>query len=106
MQRAVLAAHSDLYRPHDSYPVVRVQQGKVSTQSVVAAPFGYAIEIEPAEFTRSRSGMRTSIADTISCRDGVPRNSPDRGRMSVQSVGVIPIQGIIWAECREQAGPS
>ena len=45
----MLAAHSDLYRPHDGYP--RVEQGKVSTQSVVAAPFGCAIEIEPAEFT-------------------------------------------------------
>lgn len=51
VQRAVLAAHGDLYRAHDGYPVVRVEQGKVSAQSVVAAPFGCAIEIDPAEFT-------------------------------------------------------
>ena len=51
VQRAVLAAHGDLYRAHDGYPVVRVEQGKVSTRSVIAAPFGSAITIDPAEFT-------------------------------------------------------
>ncbi len=43
VQRDILARHGDLYREHDGYPVVRVEQGKVSTRSVVAAPFGYAM---------------------------------------------------------------
>ncbi len=44
VQRGILAQHGDLYREHRGYPVVRVEQGKVSTRSVVAAPFGYAMD--------------------------------------------------------------
>jgi hypothetical protein len=44
VQRDILACHGDLYREHRGYPVVRVEQGKVSTRSVVAAPFGYAMD--------------------------------------------------------------
>ncbi|MEA3211076.1 MAG: hypothetical protein QOE70_4133 [Chthoniobacter sp.] len=49
VQLAVLAAHGDLYRAHaDGYPVVRIEQGKMSTRSVVAAPFGYAMsDVKP-----------------------------------------------------------
>lgn len=43
VQRDILVQHGDLYREHAGYPVVRVEQGKVSTRSVVAAPFGYAM---------------------------------------------------------------
>ncbi|MGB8167523.1 MAG: hypothetical protein WCF18_08520 [Chthoniobacteraceae bacterium] len=43
VQREILARHGDLYRTHHGYPVVRVEQGKVSTRSVVAAPFGCAL---------------------------------------------------------------
>jgi hypothetical protein len=43
VQRDILALHGDLYREHRGYPVVRVEQGKVSTRSIVAAPFGYAM---------------------------------------------------------------
>ena len=47
VQRDILAQHGDLYREHRGYPVVRVEQGKMSTRSVVAAPFGYAMaEVE------------------------------------------------------------
>ncbi len=50
VQRGVLAAHGDLYLNHRGYPVVRVEAGKISTRSVNAAPFGYAIEIDPTQF--------------------------------------------------------
>ncbi|HYR58956.1 MAG TPA: hypothetical protein VEO95_10015, partial [Chthoniobacteraceae bacterium] len=43
VQRGILAHHADLYREHRGYPVVRIERGKVSTRSVVAAPFGYAM---------------------------------------------------------------
>jgi hypothetical protein len=47
VQREILAQHSDLYREHRGYPVVRVERGKVTTRSIVAAPFGYALaEVE------------------------------------------------------------
>ena len=39
----VLAGHGDLYREHRGYPVVRVEQGKVSTKSVIDAPFGCSL---------------------------------------------------------------
>lgn len=45
VQRGILTHHGDLYREHRGYPVVRVEQGKVSTRSVVAAPFGCAFEV-------------------------------------------------------------
>lgn len=43
-QQAVLERHSDLFREHHGYPTVRVEQGRVSTRSVLAAPFGYAVD--------------------------------------------------------------
>jgi len=46
VQREILARHGDLYREHRGYPVVRVEQGKMSTRSVVAAPFGCALWID------------------------------------------------------------
>lgn len=51
LRKAVLAAHGDLYAVHDGYPAVRIEQGKMSTRSVVAAPFGCGFEVHPAEFT-------------------------------------------------------
>lgn len=44
VQCGILAAHGDLYREHRGYPVVRVEAGKLSARSVVAAPFGCALE--------------------------------------------------------------
>jgi len=46
VQRDILGRHGDLYREHRGYPVVRVEQGKVSTRSVVAAPFGCGLRID------------------------------------------------------------
>jgi hypothetical protein len=52
VQRAALEHHGDLYRRHErGFPTLRVEQGKVSTRSIVAAPFGSCVPIDPAEFT-------------------------------------------------------
>lgn len=48
-REAVLAAHGDLYTPHQGYPAVRLEHGKISTRSVVAAPFGCGFEPVTAE---------------------------------------------------------
>jgi hypothetical protein len=50
-QKAMLAAHADLYEAHAGYPVVRVSHGRMSTRSAVAAPFGCAFDVPVAEFT-------------------------------------------------------
>ena len=50
-QKAMLAAHSDLYETHAGYPAPRVLYGKMSTRTAVAAPFGCAFEVPVSEFT-------------------------------------------------------
>jgi hypothetical protein len=51
VQRAALAQHGDLYRQHErGFPVLRVEGGKVSVRSVLQAPFGSRVPIDPAEF--------------------------------------------------------
>ena len=52
VQADVLAKHATLYRRHDrGYPVLDVRQGRLDTGSVVAAPFGYDIELDTRRFT-------------------------------------------------------
>jgi hypothetical protein len=52
VQRAAVERHPDLYRAHDAgFPTVRVEQGRMSTASIVAAPFGSTVPITPAGFT-------------------------------------------------------
>jgi len=51
VQRATLALHGDLYEAHErGFPTVRVEQGRIDTHSVLAAPFGSRVPIDPAEF--------------------------------------------------------
>src|SRR5205807_8975572 len=43
VQRHVLTVHGDLYRPsRDGWPTLAIQDGGLSVQSVLAAPFGVA----------------------------------------------------------------
>lgn len=52
VQRRVIECHADLYGAIAAgFPSVRVEQGRMSTRSVVAAPFGSAVAIDAAEFT-------------------------------------------------------
>jgi hypothetical protein len=50
-QDAVLGAHPDLYRQHeDGYPTLDIEDGTIRLDSVVDAPFGYAVEVDTSEF--------------------------------------------------------
>ena len=52
-QAAVLRSHPDLYRQHEcGFPTLDVRHGRVSTRSVVAAPFGVGFLFDPAQFAR------------------------------------------------------
>ena len=52
VQADVLAKHATLYRRHDrGYPVLDIRQGRLDTGSVVAAPFGYGVELDTRRFT-------------------------------------------------------
>lgn len=52
IQDATLAAHPDLYERHaHAFPAVRVRDGKVAVGSVVAAPFGYASDLDLSCFS-------------------------------------------------------
>ncbi|MDE2931021.1 MAG: hypothetical protein OXQ27_08860 [Chloroflexota bacterium] len=52
VQADVLAKHATLYRRHDrGYPVLDVREGRLDTGSVVAAPFGYGVELDTRRFT-------------------------------------------------------
>jgi hypothetical protein len=50
LQERVLLHHPDLYREsRDGWPTVRIQDGKLSVASVVAAPFGVGFDFKPEE---------------------------------------------------------
>ncbi|HTU00181.1 MAG TPA: hypothetical protein VMG58_00140 [Candidatus Sulfotelmatobacter sp.] len=53
LQRQVLAHHPDLYRAsRDGWPTLRIEDGKLSAESVGAAPFGVGFEFRPEEAAR------------------------------------------------------
>jgi len=52
LQERTLGTHDDLYARHErGFPAVDVTDGRMRLDSVVAAPFGYGIDIDPARFT-------------------------------------------------------
>ena len=56
VQRATQHAHPDLYQPHETpagptWPALHIDRGILALGSVVAAPFGYAMNLDPAAFT-------------------------------------------------------
>ncbi|MEM7028743.1 MAG: hypothetical protein AAF629_04055 [Chloroflexota bacterium] len=52
LQQAILAAHGDLYQGHpDGYPTLHIKQGIINVTSLTQAPFGLAIDLDPAMFT-------------------------------------------------------
>lgn len=51
VQRAVLAAHGDLYKQHPSgFATARIEEGALQTRSILEAPFGVKPLIAPTEF--------------------------------------------------------
>ncbi|MFP4172226.1 MAG: hypothetical protein ACLFV4_04865 [Candidatus Hydrogenedentota bacterium] len=55
VQEAVLASHGDLYHGHQrangAFPSLTIRGGEIALDSVLGAPFGYQIAIDPERFT-------------------------------------------------------
>jgi hypothetical protein len=52
IQAEVLAKHPDLYRESaEGWPTLAVDNGRLSMQSILAAPFGVGIDLDPSRFT-------------------------------------------------------
>jgi L-alanine-DL-glutamate epimerase-like enolase superfamily enzyme len=53
VQDQVIAAHSDLYHRHETggFAAVTINGGRISTASVVDAPFGVGFDLDPADLT-------------------------------------------------------
>lgn len=64
VQEAVLANHGDLYRRHDEgFPTLAIEDGRIQFDSVVDAPFGRAIDLDPSRFTHVDDWRVESIYD-------------------------------------------
>ena len=52
VQQATLDAHPDLFtRPEDGFVTLDVRDGRVSLDSVLDAPFGHVVDLNPADAT-------------------------------------------------------
>lgn len=62
IQEEVLAAHSDLYCYHeDGFPTLDINDGRIRFDSVIDAPFGCALTLDPSQFTPVEDWTVTSI---------------------------------------------
>lgn len=51
LQDAVLAAHGDLYVRHsDGFPTLDIEGGRIELDSILEAPFGYDVDVDPSRF--------------------------------------------------------
>jgi hypothetical protein len=51
IQNAILTHHADLYRDHEGgFPTLRIENGRLSTKSVLDAPFGTVFAVDAAQF--------------------------------------------------------
>ncbi|KAA3658523.1 MAG: hypothetical protein DWQ04_24855 [Chloroflexi bacterium] len=50
LQQQVLKNHHDLYRDTHGYPALDIQDGEITIESVVDAPFGYGFQFDPTQF--------------------------------------------------------
>ena len=52
VQQQVLDHHGDLYRRHDrGFPTLNITNGSIAIDSVINAPFGVGIDLDPSQFT-------------------------------------------------------
>jgi hypothetical protein len=66
VQAAVLDAHGDLYHRHeDGFAALDIQDGQIRLDSVLEAPFGRAINLDPARFTPANEWDIESIYESI-----------------------------------------
>ena len=61
----VLTYHSTLYARHeDGFPTLRIQEGRLYTESVVAAPFGYAPAFDPTAYVPLEGWRLSSLTQS------------------------------------------
>lgn len=61
-QRAVLAAHGDLYERHrEGFASLRIREGRIQLGSVNAAPFGVQPLFDPSPFERGLAPLATAL---------------------------------------------
>jgi hypothetical protein len=66
VQAAVLDAHGDLYRRHENgFATLDIQEGRIRLDSVLEAPFGRAIDLDSARFTRTSEWDVESIYESL-----------------------------------------
>ena len=64
LQTAILDAHPDLYRRHErGFVTLDVEDGEIDHRSVVEAPFGRAVAVDPARFTPLPDWSTASLPD-------------------------------------------
>ena len=62
IQEDVLEAHGDLYTRHeDGFTTLDIDDGRIRFDTVVDAPFGYALDFDPSQFTSADDWAVTSI---------------------------------------------
>ncbi|MBW3600135.1 MAG: hypothetical protein KY475_23035 [Planctomycetes bacterium] len=60
IQRQILASHGDLYGPSEQgWPTLRIAGGRISVESVVAAPLGVGCPIDVGQFRTVRGDLRS-----------------------------------------------
>jgi len=64
LQTTILDAHPDLYRRHErGFVTLDVEDGEIDHRSVVEAPFGRAVAVDPARFTPLPDWSTASLPD-------------------------------------------
>lgn len=65
VQTAVLDAHGDLYHRHeDGFVALDVRNGRIRLDSVLEAPFGRAVDLDPSRFTSAGTWNVGSIVES------------------------------------------
>ena len=64
IQAAVRSAHGDLFRRHDrGFATLDIENGEIELGSVVEAPFGHAVDLDPTRFTPVSAFSPSSLAE-------------------------------------------
>lgn len=65
VQTAVLDAHGDLYHRHeDGFAALDVRNGQIRLDSVLKAPFGRAVDLDPSRFTSAEWNVESIFEST------------------------------------------
>jgi len=66
VQTQMLSEHGDLYRMHDDqFATLAIEEGRIEIDSVVDAPFGLRVHLDPSQFTPLDQWQSTSLFQEI-----------------------------------------